>query len=478
MKNRILTILTLFVFNALWAQEPQSQPTNLSFFNVRPFGFNLAFTPSAADGFLVLRSSNGPVTFVPQDGVEYQKGQGVAPGVKVMSAASSPSFSVREVIAGRTYHFAIFAFNGSGVAADYLQNDPLVGSISVPDGGYGNYYASLLGGSPTFLNDLKIRLNTGRVFQSYTPGFLNNVMRNVYIRDTVGGLEVINCQYTGETRVYTPPLAWGTSAGSYSREHVLPQSWMPTTGGSTADQDRADYHNLLPANHINANHRRSNYPYGIVQTVTHQYLEGKLGTDGQGQLVYEPRDDIKGDVARAQFYMLVCYNGNNGTWAYSVMPSLAPLQNQDILKTWHIQDPPEPFEITKHEYIFSLQNNRNPFIDFPEWVDCIDFSTLTIVPGCAITLGNDEPLLSELSVSVYPNPISSGSPLTIQLPEESEAASVSLTSLFGGIVWQMNTHCAGSTCQIMADFPASGVYFISIRTKQGGSIIKKLVVNL
>lgn len=476
MKGRILTIFALFSLSRLSAQEPQSQPTNLSFFNVRPFGFNLSFTPSAADGFLVLRSSTGPVTFVPQDGTEYQKGQGVAPGVKVISASPVPSFSVREAIAGSTYHFAVFAYNGSGAATDYLQNEPLTASVTLPQGGFGNYYSSLNGSSSNFLNDLKTRLNTNRVFQSYTPGFLNNVMQNIYIRDTVGGMEVVNCQYTGETRVYTPPFTWGTSAGQYSREHVLPQSWMPTTG-TTADQDRADYHNLLPVNHLNANNRRSNYPYGIVQTVTHQYLEGKLGTDAQGQIVYEPRDEIKGDVARAQFYMLVCYNGNNGTWAYSVMPSLAPFQNQDILKTWHIQDPPDPFEITKHEYIFSLQNNRNPFIDFPEWADCIDFNTMTLISGCAISLTNGDAFQAGASVSVFPNPVKTGQTVTVQLPENVEAGNISFYSLYGGIVSGIKTGLSGNTAHFAADFPTPGVYFISIRTAKGGQIIKKLVVN-
>jgi hypothetical protein len=183
-------------------------------------------------------------------------------------------------------------------------------------------------------------------------------------------------------------------------------------------------------------------------------------------------------VARAQFYMLVCYNGNNGTWAYSVMPSLAPLQNQDILKTWHIQDPPEPFEITKHEYIFSLQNNRNPFIDFPEWVDCIDFNTLTLISGCSITLGNGEASLTESSVSVFPNPVRMGETVAVQLPENHEAETVSIYSMFGGIVSQVNVNFSGNMGQFKADFPVPGVYFISIRTKQGGQIVKKLVVNL
>jgi endonuclease I len=440
-----------------WSQEPQSQPTNLSFSNVKPFGFNLSFTPSTADGFLVLRSSAGPVTFVPQDGVEYQKGQGLTQGVKVFAADNLPSLSVREVLAGRTYHFAVFAYNGTGSGINYRQSGPLTGSISVPGGNYGSYYSTLGGGSPTFLADLKNRLNLGRVFQTYTPGFLNYVMRNVYIRDTVGGMEVINCQYTGEAKVYNPPLYWGSSVGEYSREHMLPQSWMLTVGGTTSDQDRADYHNLLPVNHANANSKRSNYPYGIVQNASYQYLQGKLGTNSQGNTVYEPRDDIKGDVARAQFYMMVCYNGNGGTWAYPSMPTLGPQQNQDLLKTWHIQDPPDAFEITRHEYIYSLQNNRNPFIDFPEWVDCINFNTLTVYSNCAITLDADEVNFAEPSFSVFPNPASDQ--LTISGLTD-EAAIFSMYDMNGRMVYSANSY-AGQPIDI--SMIPTGIYTLQVR---------------
>lgn len=444
-----------------FAQQPSAQPSNMTFSNIKPYGFVVNYAPSTADGFLILRSAN-PITFVPIDGEEYELGQGVAPGVKVFGSEWTSSKTIREVTAGFTYYFAVFAFNGSGEQIDYLNTNPLSGSITVPEGGPGNYYAGISGGSSSFLNDLKVRLNTGRVFQTYTPGYLNTVTDNIYIRDTVGGKEVINCQYTGETKVFTPPFFWSSVADEYTREHCLPKSWMHT-GGNTDNQDGADYHNLIPANHGKANGKRSNVPYGIVQNVTYQYLEGKLGTNSQGITVYEPRNDIKGDVARAQFYMMVCYNNNGGTWGYQSMPSLAPQQSQDLLKIWHDQDPPSDFERTKHEYIYSLQYNRNPFIDFPELVGCINFNNMTRYANCVITLDADEETANMPTFNVFPNPASNQLSIEGSFGAHSR---ISIVDLSGRLLLETLTQEAISNLVLDISMIPAGVYSLQIQDGQ------------
>lgn len=456
------------------AQQPASQPTNLSFSNVKPYGFILSFTPSQADGYLVVRSLS-PISFVPIDGVEYQKGQGIAPGMKVFSMSSTSAISLRETLEGTTYYFAIYAYNGAGEQIDYFNVNPLSGSITTPFSNPNSYYTNLSGNSPTFLNDLKTRLNNGRVFQSYTPGFLNTVTKNIYIRDTVDGKEVINCQYTGETKVFTPPFFWSSSSGEYTREHCLPKSWM-FTGGNTDNQDGADYHNLIPANHEKANGKRSNVPYGIVQNVTYQYLEGKLGTNSQGITVYEPRNSIKGDVARSHFYMMVCYNNNGGVWGYQSMPSLAPQQNQDLMKMWHEQDPPDAFERTKHEYIFSLQYNRNPFIDYPELADCINFNNMTLYAGCTIGLQNEENPFVSTTVYVYPNPVAEGEFFQVVISEGKILTSYQLTDIQGRIVLQKNGQETGSV-SIPTSGIASGVYTLQCQFQDGSVAIQKCIIQ-
>ena len=47
-------------------------------------------------------------------------------------------------------------------------------------------------------------------------------------------------------------------------------------------------------------------------------------------------------------------------------------------------DPPDAFEIARNEFIAVTQKNRNPFIDFPEWADRINFRSMTYIPGDSI----------------------------------------------------------------------------------------------
>jgi len=121
---------------------------------------------------------------------------------------------------------------------------------------------------------------------------------------------------------------------NWNREHTWPQSKLNTSG------QKADMHNLKPSDPAE-NSRRGNLPFGYMT----------------GSGVYEPHDDVKGDVARIVFYMATMYldlNIESGI-----------LGDLDVLLEWHLNDPVDDFERNRNEVIFSYQGNRNPFIDYP-----------------------------------------------------------------------------------------------------------------
>ncbi|MGE4571547.1 MAG: endonuclease [Candidatus Izemoplasmatales bacterium] len=125
---------------------------------------------------------------------------------------------------------------------------------------------------------------------------------------------------------------------NWNREHTWPQSKLHTSG------QKADMHNLKPSD-VAENSRRGNLPFGYMT----------------GSGVYEPHDDVKGDVARILFYMATMY--------LDLDIESGILGQMSILLDWHQMDPVDDFERNRNEVIYSYQKNRNPFIDYPHLVE-------------------------------------------------------------------------------------------------------------
>ncbi|GAA2526005.1 MULTISPECIES: endonuclease I family protein [Streptomyces] len=160
----------------------------------------------------------------------------------------------------------------------------------------------------------------------------------------------------------------GGDTGDWNREHV----WAKSHGDfGTSTGPGTDLHHLRPED-VRVNSIRGNKDFDNG---------GSSFTDGGGSLTdsnsFEPRDAVKGDVARMVLYMAVRYEGTDG-WPDlepndSVTNGTSPYHGRlSVLKQWHEQDPPSAFEERRNEVIYdSYQHNRNPFIDHPEWVESI-----------------------------------------------------------------------------------------------------------
>ncbi len=245
-----------------------------------------------------------------------------------------------------------------------------------------SYYSTINPDTSTFITNLETRIRSPYTTISYDQFDETNVA-NFAARDTViSGTTygVFTDVYSGENCVYTKPFAWGST---YSREHTWCQSWFPVA--STSNPYYSDQHHLFPVQQNHTNVIRSNHPLGIVKTVSSSYLEAKYGTDSLGNAVYEPRDCHKGDAARALLYMAIRYNGVSGygDWTFNYLnnttlpgASEGPEYLATLLK-WNKQDPPDKWEIDRNNYVQSIQQNRNPLVDHPEWVNYINFGDLS-----------------------------------------------------------------------------------------------------
>lgn len=375
------------------ATEPTSNPSNLVFSGIQAYTLSGTYTAGTnVEKYLVLWCKDAAVSGVPLDGSSYQRGDMIG-NAKVAYADAGTSFIPRGVRANQSYYFAVYAFNGPAGFENYKTTSPATGSVTTTGLNIGNYYNGINSQTPTFLSDLSALINP-HTYISYF-NYKQTVMNQFEICDTANGQSFVVCVYSGEHKVFTDPFDW--TATTYSREHTYCHSWMPTNPCDNPEQNEyADQHNLYPANLPLANSYRSNLPLNeITDNVLFTYLEGSVGYNGT-QMVYEPRASHKGNAARSIFYMATSYNGQN-----SLNWSIPTYQDQQILKDWHFADLPDSYEIARQEYIFSVQGNRNPFIDSVNFACKIEFDDMTYsTVNCNV--GIQEQL--EANFSLFPIP--------------------------------------------------------------------------
>ena len=165
----------------------------------------------------------------------------------------------------------------------------------------------------------------------------------------------------------------------------------PTKGAGT------DLHHLIAADH-RTNNIHNNLYYGEVEDLQasttdevecylangRTELSGYKGYDADGEMVFEPLDEYKGDIARAIFYMATRYGINTGANTkaepYLVVTDDDSLEddsdkfygvhhNLSDLLDWNDLDPVDEYEYHRNNLIYkNVQRNRNPYIDHPEWV--------------------------------------------------------------------------------------------------------------
>jgi endonuclease I len=188
--------------------------------------------------------------------------------------------------------------------------------------------------------------------------------------------------YLDEARSYTKANRGKGESDSWDREHVWPKS----RGFKNKSQDGyTDLHHLRPADR-NINGTHSNYGYDVGgKTVMDKLANGKSVATSmrvdRKNASFEPSDRAKGQVARMIFYMATRYESGDNTGSEKMPDLYVQDKNERVNKpwigdlctlvAWHNQFAVSDFERRRNDRVMSIQGNRNPFIDNPQFVDSI-----------------------------------------------------------------------------------------------------------
>lgn len=249
----------------------------------------------------------------------------------------------------------------------------------------------------------------------------------------------------------------------YNREHLWAQSWTNDDA-----YHKTDIHHVLPTDGY-VNGRRGNYPFGEVGNAEWTSKNGgKLGScsaSGYNGKVFEPIDEYKGDVARALMYVSVRYYGEDGSWKSTDMTNKSVIKDWaiEMLLRWHEEDPVDQKEIDRNDEAFLVQNNRNPFVDYPE------FAPMIWDPQWD---GIENPEEMTVYVTVWPNPASS-----IINVKGDGVEDVFVYNSMGYLVMSIVVPDSDSYTKIDASSLDSGIYFLNIVSSNGNSVLKKVVVQ-
>lgn len=312
---------------------------------------------------------------------------------------------------------------------------PGLGGISIDlkaQGRYSlNYYSSTENKEGEDLKAaLKTRIGQGYVQLSYS-GARDPMFMTIDNQKTNGqgaAVNTLECVYTG-TLVTSYTSRTDAQLQGFNTEHTFPQGFFNQNLPM-----RSDIHHLFPTT-VSSNSERGNKPFGTVSSPS--WTGGGSKSNGS---TFEPRDEQKGATARAMCYFVIRYQDYSNHFA----------SQETILRQWHKDFPPTAIDSARNEGIFAVQNNRNPFVDYPQFIDRmstlvgtatvaqvssysaaeaeIDFDTITgprVYSFPIVNTGNqpltfqspvfDDSRLSETSGTSFPATVAPGEDLTLEI---------------------------------------------------------------
>ncbi len=254
----------------------------------------------------------------------------------------------------------------------------------------------------------------------------------------------------------------------YNREHLIPQSVF-----NSATPMYSDAHFVVPSDKY-VNGQRGNLPFGRVGSANYTSTNGsKRGTNlnsgysaGYTGVVFEPIDEFKGDIARMLLYFATRYQNQVTAWDYDMFNGTA---NQvfttnalNILLTWHLNDPVSQREIDRNDAIYDRQENRNPYIDHPEYA-------CQIWTSACQALGSSDFALAEYVI--YPNPTQNQE---VTIYSTAQIQQIQLISAQGQLIRSIQNPVFSDGTLSLSNLP-QGFYFLQISSDSGQKVEKIIV---
>ncbi len=306
--------------------------------------------------------------------------------------------------------------------------------------------------------------------------------REVY-RDSEG---LVACYYTGHS-IFLPdevdPSAFlynNENPNGITAEHIFPQS-----KGASEGNARVDMHSLVPCI-LRANQARSNYPFAEIDDADtdHWYaqtedlrelptenidayserLNGGFGNIGK----FEPREAVKGDVARAVFYFYTMYKEEADAADQNFFDSM-----KDVLLQWHLDDPVDELESRLNHKKSSYQETKiNPFIADCTLVERAYFSGELPLDSCANNFTSTiESESRNKQHNIFPNPVSVE--LTLNCLDTKTISKIIIQDLSGNVLYSMDQPFSPV---INCSELNPGMYLLSVYGHTGGSHYRFLKV--
>jgi hypothetical protein len=289
------------------------------------------------------------------------------------------------------------------------------------------------------------------------------------IDDTLTGV------YTGKKIWLDPaqdPTTYAFSQG-INTEHTYPQS------KGAVGQAKSDMHHLYPVRG-DVNSSRGNDPFANIAdvetdkwyrldttltTIPQLYIEEYSEKDNDLDR-FEPREDHKGNVARAMIYFYTMYKKEADS-----LDSGFFWQHEDVIRQWHLQDPPDSLEVVRNELIASYQGGYlNPYI--------LD-STLVerALHPDPLAIRNFNQSAGEIKIKQYPNPFNSSTTIQFTLLQTDEVT-MAIYNIRGQLLKYEKKALSLGTHRFIFNSTElqTGIYFYRLSASSGFLATHKMVL--